>query len=177
MKSLGTKPLETERLILRRYDIADKDELFDGFINQPEFLYYADKQKMSREDVLSYLSHITKKYDDNDYYNWVITQKDTGKIVGAINLKVKAEEDSVLFSYAIDNRFTGKGYMTEALAVVRDFALNQLQVSKFVGGCVVSNIASKKVMEKCGLKYEKTLKNHKKLSDGYHDMFFYSISK
>ena len=176
MEKLGTHTLESEGLILRRFEIGDAEELFAGYINQPEFLYYADKKKQTFDEVKSYLNHITQKYDEGDYFNWVITQKEDGQIVGAINLKPNHEEDSVMFSYAIDNRFTGKGYMTEALATIRDYALNKLKVSKLVGGCVVKNIASKKVMEKCGLNYEKTIKNHKELSDGKHDMFFYSIS-
>ena len=174
MNNLGTQKLNTERLILRRFETSDSKELFAGYINQPEFLYYANKQKMKPEDVESYLSYVKGKYEDNGYYNWAITQKEDGRIIGAINLKVE-EGDSVLFSYAIDNRFTGRGYMSEALAVVRDYALEKLEVSAFIGGCVTKNIASKKVMEKCGLKYEKTIKNHKELSDGKHDMDFYSI--
>lgn len=176
MNYLGTQKLETERLILRRFETNDAAELFAGYINQPEFLYYANKQSMTEGETRSYLSHITKKYAENNYYNWAITKKDDEKIVGAINLKLD-ENDSVLFSYAIDNRFTGRGYMTEALAAVRDYALIKLGVSAFVGGCVSKNTASKKVMEKCGLIYQKTIKNYKELSDGFHDMDFYSLSK
>lgn len=176
MELIGTNRIESERLILRRFETCDAEELFAGYINQPEFLYYANKEPQTLESVKSYLNHVTQKYNDGEYFNWVITQREDGKIVGAINLKSNHEDNSVLFSYAIDNRFTGKGYMTEALTKVKEYALNKLKVSKFVGGCVVNNIASKKVMEKCGLNYEKTIKNHKELSDGKHDMFFYSIS-
>ena len=62
-------------------------------------------------------------YNDGEYFNWVITQREDGKIVGAINLKPNHEDDSVMFSYAIDNRFTGKGYMTEALTKVKEYDL------------------------------------------------------
>lgn len=176
MNNLGTQNLKTERLVLRRFEMSDAKELLDGYINQSEFLYYANKQPMSIEDIEGYLLHTTQKYSEGDYFNWVITQKEDGKIVGAINLK-PSSDDSLLFSYAIDNRYTGRGYMTEALAVVRDYALEKLKVSAFVGGCVTKNIASKKVMEKCGLKYQKTIKNHKELADGLQDMDYYSLSK
>ena len=39
MNHLGTQKLETERLILRRFETKDAAELFAGYINQPEFLY------------------------------------------------------------------------------------------------------------------------------------------
>lgn len=176
MELIGTNRIESERLILRRFEIVDAEELFAGYINQPEFLYYANKEPQTLDGVKSYLNHVTQKYNDGEYFNWVITQREDGKIVGAINLKPNHEDDSVMFSYAIDNRFTGKGYMTEALTKVKEYALDKLKVSRFVGGCVTKNIASKKVMEKCGLKHEKTIKNYKTLSDGVFDMFFYSVS-
>ncbi len=175
MISLGTVNLETERLKLRRFEIGDAEEVYSGYINQPEFLYYANKKEQSFDEVKSYIEHIIQKYEEKNYFSWLITKKDDNKIIGAINLKKDNKEDSVLFSYAIDNRFTGRGYMTEALSIVRDFAIKKLKVKKFIGGCVIENVASKKVMEKCGLKYEKMLKNYKELSDGKHDMHIYTI--
>ena len=80
-----------------------------------------------------------------------------------------------MFNYAIDNRFTGNGYMTEALESVKNFAFNQMKVHRFEGGCVITNIASRRVMEKCGLKFEGTLKDYVKLSDGYHDMYMFAV--
>lgn len=79
-----------------------------------------------------------------------------------------------MFNYAIDNRFTKNGYMTEALMRVKNFAFNGMNVNRFEGGCVVTNIASKRVMEKCGLKQEGILKSYVKLSDGYHDMIMFA---
>lgn len=93
------------------------------------------------------------------------------------NLKVNEYNDSVEFNYAIDNRYTNKGYMTEALEIVKDFCLNKLKVQRFQGGCCIENIASKKVMEKCKMEYEGTLRKYIKLKDGYHDMHMYSIIK
>ena len=79
-----------------------------------------------------------------------------------------------MFNYAIDNRFTRQGFMTEALMRVKKFAFNEIGVHRFEGGCVKENIASKRVMEKCGLNQEGILKDYIKLADGYHDMFMFS---
>ena len=79
-----------------------------------------------------------------------------------------------MFNYAIDNRFTNNGYMTEALLCVKNFAFFQIKVHRFEGGCVVENFASKRVMEKCGLTQEGVLKDYIKLADGYHDMIMFA---
>ena len=83
--------------------------------------------------------------------------------------------ESIQFNYAIDDRYKGNGYMTEALECVKNFCLEELKVNRLYGGCEINNIASKKVMEKCNFNYEGTLRNYLKLGEGYHDMLLYSF--
>ena len=175
MNHLGTKQLETNRLILRKFEEKDAEEIFLGYRNQPEFLYYANKEKNTLEEEKASLKDIAEKYKQLDYYNWLITLKNSHQIIGAINLKVNNYNDSVEFNYAIDNQFTNNGYMTEALLKIKNFCLNELKVNRFQGGCCTENTASKKVMKKCGMQYEGTLKKYIKLQDGYHDMHMFSI--
>lgn len=174
MKHIGTKKIETERLVLRKFKKTDAEEIFYGFRNQKEFLYYTNKPKVSLEQQKDSLNDIDEKYKNKDYYNWLITLKGTRQIIGAVNFNVNLRNDSVMFNYAIDNRFTCKGYMTEALKAVEDFAFNKIEVNRFEGGCVIENAASKRVMEKCGLQQEGILKDYVKLADGYHDMYIFS---
>lgn len=174
MNEIGTKQLETERLVLRRFKETDAKELFEGFVNQEDFLYYTNKNPVTLEEEKRALENINEKYKNKNYYNWLITLKSTGQIIGAVNFNVNLRNDSVMFNYAIDNRFTKNGYMTEALKCVKEFAFNEMNVNRFEGGCAVNNIASKRVMEKCGMNLEGVLKAYIKLKDGYHDMFMFA---
>lgn len=175
MNSIGTKVLESERLILIRFRESDAKELYEGYINQEEFLYYANKEKKTLEEEIDSLKGIDDKYNNLDYYNWLITLKDNNKIIGGINLNVDNYNESLEFNYAIDNRYTCNGYMTEALNLIKDFCLNEIKVNRLYGGCEINNISSKRVMEKCDFKYEGILRNHLKLRDGYHDMYVFSF--
>lgn len=174
MKHLGTQLLETDRLILRKVQQNDAEELISSYINQDEFLYYANKNKLTLLQLKEQIAKTLENYKDNDYYDWVITLKNSGKIVGAINLKANTTADYVEFNYAIDNRHINNGYMTEALLVVKEFCFKTLEVKRFQGGCCIENIASKRVMEKCGMECEGILKSAIKLIDGYHDMYLFS---
>ncbi len=174
MNEIGTIRLETERLILRRFEKSDAKEIFEGFVNQKEFLYYTNKKPVSLAEEIASLENIEEKYQNNNYYNWLITLKSTKQVIGAVNFNVNLKNDSVMFNYAIDNRFTKKGYMTEALMCVKNFAFSEMKVNRFEGGCVVKNFASKRVMEKCGLKQEGVLKSYVKLIDGYHNMIMFA---
>ncbi len=173
MNHLGTIELYSARLILRRFRETDAEDIFKSYLNDDDFLYYANKTAATLEQVKETLQGIAERYNSEDYYNWLITLKD-GTVIGAVNLRADNQSDSLQINYAVDGRHRNNGYMTEALNIVKDFAVNRINAERFCGGCEANNIASKRVMEKCGFKYEGTVKNHLKLRDGYHDMMVYS---
>lgn len=173
MKHLGTKLLNTERLTLRRIYKEDAKEIFLGFVNQEEFIYYMNKKKRTLEEQINSLKNIDKIYAYNDCYNWVITLKDTKEIIGTISFNVFESNDCVELNYALDNRFRGNGYMTEAINKLIDFAFNELLVKRVIGQCVTKNISSKKVLERCNFTYNTKLNSAIKLCDGYHDSYLF----
>ena len=58
MNHVGTISLETKRLVLRRIYRDDAEEIYEGFVNQDEFLYYANKEKRTLEEEFSSLENI-----------------------------------------------------------------------------------------------------------------------
>ena len=58
MNHLGTRMLETERLVLRKLEKVDTEPLFYGLRNQPEFLYYTNKKKITLEEQLENFNSI-----------------------------------------------------------------------------------------------------------------------
>lgn len=177
MKNVGTIVLETSRLLLRRFVENDAQELCDGFVNQKSFLYYANKSEITIQEEIDLLKKIKERYEDLSYYNWLITLKENKKLIGSINLRMNNSDETAEISYAIDERYTGNGYMTEALMAVRDLCLNTIMVKRLSGGCEIDNIASRRVLEKCGFSCKGIIKNHLKLSDGLHDMYLFVIEK
>ena len=175
MNHIGTRTIKTDRLILRRFTKEDAKEIYEGYVNQKDFLYYAHKEKRTLQEEIDSLKEIDEKYENPEYYNWLITTKDDKKIIGSINLNVRNHNESVEFNYAIDDRYKGKGYMTEALEAVKNYCLKEVKVNRIYGGCEINNIASKRVMEKCAFIYEGTLRSYLKLKDGYHDMHMYAL--
>ncbi len=173
MNHAGTVKLETDRLILREMKETDAQAIFDSFVNNEGFLYYANKEPRTLEQEKASLKGIDRKYENKEYYNWLITLKD-GTVIGSIHLNVENYNESLEFNYAIDDRHRNQGYMTEALNAVKEFAVNELKVNRFFGGCEINNLASGKVMEKCGLEFEGILRSCLRLKDGYHDMRLYS---
>ena len=77
MNHVGTLELKTERLVLRKFRKEDANEIFLGFVNQDEFLYYANKKKRTLEEEIKSLENIDEKYENDEYYNWLIILKET----------------------------------------------------------------------------------------------------
>lgn len=175
MKHLGTVELETERLILRRFRMEDAKEIYEGFINQEDYLYYFNRVHRTLQDQIDSLVGIDEKYEDPMVYNWLIVEKSENKIVGRAHFFVKDVTECVEVNYAIDKRFEGNGYMSEALKCLIDFSINQLEVKRFQSMCVIENAKSRRVMEKCNMHFEGTLKGYVKLADRYHDVYLYSV--
>ena len=171
MKHLGTKVLYGNHLILRRFKEDDSLEIFNGFVNQDEFLYYSNKKKRTLDEQVKSLIGIDEKYTRLDYYNWVITLND--KIIGAINAHIN--NDIAYINYGLDNRYFNNGYMSEALKLVLNYLLDEVKIKRIECGCVVENIASKKVMEKNNMIYGGVMVNEVLLADGYHDMYLYYL--
>ena len=92
MKEFGTKKIFTERLVLRKIHIEDSKEIYEGFVNQDEFCYYSNKKKRTLEEQMKSLEGIEDKYTDPFYFNWVIVEKDTNKIIFYINAHYVSNE-------------------------------------------------------------------------------------
>ena len=175
MNELGTKKIITSRLILRKIEEKDSKEIYEGFINQDEFCYYANKPKRTLEEQIKSLVGIKDKYLNPYYFNWVIVLECNNKIIGSINAHFVEEENKVIINYGLDNRYFNNGYMSEALSSVLKYLKEEVKIPRIVCGCVIKNIASKKVMEKAGMKFVGIKEKEVELSDGIHDMYEYTF--
>ena len=63
MNNIGTKTIETNRLILRRFTETDAQEIYEGYVNQEDFLYYANvKNKVNLDCIYNYISFKVNQY-------------------------------------------------------------------------------------------------------------------
>jgi ribosomal-protein-alanine N-acetyltransferase len=84
-----------------------------------------------------------------------IALQSTGQIIGGITLGVfDRAAGEAAFSYLLNRAMWGQGYATEALSEMLRFGFTQLGLRRIADSCAVENIASARVMEKCGLRLE-----------------------
>ncbi|WP_430109409.1 GNAT family N-acetyltransferase [Paenibacillus sp. B1-33] len=80
-------------------------------------------------------------------------------------------------AYWIGKPYWGKGYGTEAAQATLPYGFEQLKLQKIFAEAYTSNPGSWRIMEKIGLNYEETLKQHMCRFGQYHDLAFYGLVK
>lgn len=149
-KNTGTKKIKTERLILRKIMPHDFFAFYPWYTD-PELIRFARTDKpftvwMSFRFTVGRFRH----YADKQYYQWAIVYK--GKMSGFIELfELRNKKGYYNISYKLDMSLKNRGITTEALIAVLDYFKTQ-DVKGVIGRCDVENIASKRVMEKAGMK-------------------------
>lgn len=174
---VGTTKIETERLILRKFEYTDDKEMLKYWISDPKVQsLYCEPVYSTKQEVKELLDKYIGSYDKNNYYRWAIILKETNECIGQISyFLVDNNNNFAEIEYCIGRLFQRKGYATEATKAVIKFGFDKINLHK-VQICHKSiNIASRKVIEKCGLVYEGTLR-HFFYEDGqYVDRLYYSI--
>ncbi len=170
--------IETDRLILRRLQYSDTQDIFD-YARYPEvskhLIWEAHETEM---DTLEFLNFVMEKYNKNQPAPWGISLKEESRIIGTIGYldwdkkNYKAELGYVLHCY-----YWKKGYMTEALQRVVDFGFNKMYLNRIEARTVPENIPSQKLLEKVGFKKEGLLREQMIVKNRFKDFHMYSIIK
>jgi len=174
---VGTTKIETERLILRKFEYTDDKEMLKYWISDPKVQsLYCEPVYSIKQEVKELLDKYIGSYDKNDYYRWAIIPKETNECIGQIAyFLVDNNNHFAEIEYCIGSLFQGKGYATEATKAVIKFGFDKINLHK-VQICHKSiNIPSRKVIEKCGLVYEGTLRDFFYEDGQYVDRLYYSI--
>lgn len=176
-KALPNKLL-TERLILRKPELKDAEELFKAYTSDSEVTKYLTwRVHSSVEETQKFVGYCIDKWENDGEYNYVICSKVRENIIGMIKVTIK-EDNSAAIGYVLAKSEWGKGYTTEAFKKMVEFLFNETDVNKVRSFCDIENKASAKVMEKAGLKYSKTLKSavvHPSISLAPRDALYYEL--
>ena len=179
MNHCGTIPLETDRLLLRRFQISDAPSFYRNVCSDPKVnTYLTWKLHESPSETESLISDFISRYENPDRYCWAIILKNSDEVIGTIAAPTIHElTESVEVTYAIGSCWWGKGFAPEALAAVMDFLFNRVNVNRIEAGHDVNNPNSGKVMQKVRMKKEGLLRQAGKNNQGLFDLVIYARLK
>ncbi len=148
--------LETTRLLIRDFIESDLDAVY-AYGSDPEVVRY---MAFPRSTLAGTREHIARcmalaAEQPRRGYDMGIALRSTGEIIGGITLGVfDRAAGEAAFSYLLNRAMWGQGYATEALSEMLRFGFTQLGLRRIADSCAVENVASARVMEKCGLRLE-----------------------
>lgn len=180
MNHCGTQQLETKRLILRRYVREDAAAMYQNWASDEAVTKYLTWPAHTSLEVSERVTEDwVKSYADERYYHWAITVKENGdEPVGDIAVvNMKEDISMVHIGYCIGKAWWHQGITSEALKAVMDFMFDIVDVNRIEARHDPRNPNSGKVMEKCGMKYEGTLRSADRNNQGICDACCYALLK
>ncbi|WP_276877410.1 GNAT family N-acetyltransferase [Chryseobacterium joostei] len=168
--------LETDRLKLRRADVNDINELF-AMRSDPDMMKYIPRPLATDlEEASTHLKIMDEKITSNEMINWAITLKDDPKMIGTIGYyHIKPEHYRAEIGYMLLPDYQGKGYVTEAITKVVNYAFTTMNLHSIEAVIDPENVASAKVLEKCSFIKEGYFKENEFYNGQFLDTIIYSI--
>ena len=168
--------LKTERLILRPFNLLDAKRVQelagDKRIADTTLLIPHPYPDGAAEEWISTHASNAKSGDE---FVFAITLKDSLELIGAIGLVINKMFNSGEAGYWVGVPYWNKGYITEALGIIIDFAFTELKLNKVHAHHFAHNEASGRVMIKNGMQKEGHFRKHVFKNNEYHDAIFYGI--
>ncbi|HZK24452.1 MAG TPA: GNAT family N-acetyltransferase [Oscillospiraceae bacterium] len=179
MNHLGTKTLETKRLRLRRFEIDDAQAMFDNWASNEEVTKYLTWPAHQSITVSQeYIKSLISRYEKLNTYEWGIELKEIRQVIGSLGVvRCNDEVGYVHVGYCIGKQWWSKGITSEAFSAVIKYLMDEVKVNRIEARHDPRNFVSGKVMEKCGLKYEGTLRESDINNQGRCDAAWYSLLK
>jgi [ribosomal protein S5]-alanine N-acetyltransferase len=151
--------LETERFELRKIRLNDASNMY-SYLSKDEVVKYYDLETFtSKQQVVELIESLHYRYQTRKQLRWGITWKNHNTIIGTCGLHA-LEKDHLKaeIGYELHPEYWGRGVMTEVIQKVVKYGFNEMNLNRIEAFYHPLNIASKKVLEKNGFRYEGLLR-------------------
>ncbi|MGB3512938.1 MAG: GNAT family protein [Microcoleaceae cyanobacterium] len=170
--------IETDRIILRKMCMDDAHDMFEYASDSEVSKYTGWYTHNVIEDTQLFLNHVINNYQNNQVSSWGIVHKVDKKFIGTAGfINWNIEHARAEIGYTLSQKYWGKGYMTEVVNAIIYFGFRNMMLNRIEAKCEIKNIASARVMEKVGMKYEGILRKYMFMKGKYSDLKIYSIIK
>jgi ribosomal-protein-alanine N-acetyltransferase len=169
--------IETKRLLLRPY-VAEDWAHVHAYAAIPEFSRFEAWGPNSAEDTKRFVDACIASMSEQPIrgYQLAVVAKEDGRPIGGCTLKQNnAGVREAFVGYAISPDFQCRGYATEAAAALIEFGFGSLGLFRIYAECNARNAASRRVMEKLGMRMVSLRENHKQVKGVFIDSCEYEL--
>ncbi|HEV3259749.1 MAG TPA: GNAT family N-acetyltransferase [Gemmataceae bacterium] len=162
--------LETRRLILRPFRAGDLDDLCPIF-GDADVMRYVGKGARTREETQEVLLRMIGHWQRHGFGMWALVDKEQARLLGRCGLCFLDNTPEVELGYTLAKSAWGKGLATEAAHASLKHGFGQLRLDRIVAIARPENQASRRVMEKVGMHFEKDAHFYQA------DVVYYAVSR
>jgi len=150
--------IETARLHLRRFTPGDLDDLYPIFSDPEVLTYMKTGEPASRAETEYALSSIIKHWEQHGFGRWAVVSKETGKLIGYGGLRNLDGTPELVYLLARDH--WGRGLATEIARASLKWGFEERHFERIVAVTRPGHFASRRIMEKVGMIYERDTRYH-----------------
>lgn len=150
-----TNFLETDRLIIKLTSIEDFDNIL-ALRSDPEVQKYTTQPPAKRQDVQRFLDNVIPYQEKHGHGMASVFEKTTGQFIGQAGIFHIGHYDlqpEIEIGYRFHKKYWGKGFATEATEALVAWGFEHLDIGTIVSFVETENLASRRVLEKCGFRY------------------------
>lgn len=147
--------IETERLRMRCFTKADADDHL-RVVSDAEFRrYFPEAFRPTRDNVLVGIGRFLEHWHQFGYGVWALEPRGGGPLLGYCGLRRLMPTGEVELLYGLERSRWGRGLVTEAALASLRYGFERMKFDFIMAVTDHENRGSRRVMEKCGLRYEK----------------------
>lgn len=148
------------------------------YAGDPEVVRYLEWGPNSSDETVAFLEGTLacQKEKPRRIYEFAITLKTSGKLIGACGLRVHDNDsEQADIGYCYNRHFWGQGYATEVCRAVLAYGFKHLGLHRIVATCDLNNIASATVLRKSGMRQEGHFVEERKVRGEWRDTLQFAV--
>ena len=170
--------LTTDRFILRKLSLDDTDDMYEYAKDAGVTRFLTWSPHKDKAFTLEYLTYLQTRYTAGEFYDWAIVCKDSCKMIGTCGFtRLDLKNDFAEIGYVINPEYHGQGIATEVVGRVIKYGFENLMLNRIECRFIEGNDASRRVMEKNGMKFEGIMRGAMLIKGDYKDIGVCAITR
>jgi len=151
--------IETERLILRPFELSDAEDMFAMDSNPIVHKYLWQTPSKEIAETIKVIEYLKNQYQENKIGRFATILKKTNEFIGWTGIKyINDHEENgntnfYDYGYRLDEKFWNKGYATEASIAWLDYGFKEMKIEKMNAYTHFENGASNHILQKVGMTF------------------------
>ena len=149
--------IQSFRLKLQPQQNEDAEVLYQIYHSEGVLRYFPNPNPPALEKVKQFITGQHRHWEKHGYGNWGILLHGESEIIGWAGLQYLPELDETEVGFLLDCPWWGKGYATETALASLQFGFEHVRLDHIIALVHPDNLASRRVIDKCGMAYRETL--------------------